>query len=292
MNDAALNDYLTAIGKIPLLTHEEEIILGRAVQAWMADKDSENPCPRIARRGMRAKERMVSANLRLVVSVSKRFMYRTHTLSRMDLIQEGSLGLIRGVEKFDPERGYKFSTFGFWWIRQGIARAIGQSDRMIRLPGAAGDVLHKVRRFIADETNLTGKAPTLEQCAAFANVPVNTLEIYLSHAAGHKSLDAQTKSQDDNGCAILDLLPGTSTNTVEEAWNSMELDRLQCALDTSLTEIERDVIDKMYGLTTGEPVTLEKVGKARGTSRESVRQAKERALRKIRVTSAKLPLLA
>ena len=290
MNDQSLNDYLTAIGRIPLLTHSEEIILGRAVQTWMADKDSANPCPRIERRGKRAKDRMVKANLRLVVSVSKRFMFRSHSLSRMDLIQEGNLGLIRGVEKFDPERGYRGSTYFYWWIRQGIARAIAYSDRMIRLPSGAGDVLSKIRRFVAEQVNLTGKIPTTEECAAFAGIPLETLEIYLSHAAGHRSLDSQAKIQDDDGCAIVDLLPSSSTNTVEEAWNSIELDRLQHLLGT-LTDTEQDVIDQMYGLSTGEPKTLQKLGKERGVSREAVRTAKERALRKIRVKSALLPLL-
>jgi RNA polymerase primary sigma factor len=290
--------YLDAAGKIPLLTKEEEIILGRAIQAMHGLLGANPSGPytteenRVIRTGRRARERMVNANMRLVVAVAKRFMYRTHCLELSDLVQEGTLGLIRGVEKFDPERGYCFSTYGYWWIRQGIARAIAQSDRMIRLPGAAGDVLSKIRRFVADAVNLTGKTPTMEQCAAFANIPVATLEIYLSHAAGHGSLDAHAKNSDDDGCAIVDLIASDSTNTVEEAWNSMELDRLQLILTTALTETERDVIDQMYGLTTGEPITLEKVGKTRGTSREAVRQAKEKALRKIRVKSAQLPLLA
>ena len=295
-NMEGLGYYLNAAGKIPLLSHEEEILLGRSVQAMQAllADNPEGPYTkeesRIIRTGRRARERMINGNMRLVVSVAKRFMFRAHCLELADLVQEGTLGLIRGVEKFDPERGYKFSTFGYWWIRQGIARAIAYSDRMIRLPSGAGDVLSKIRRFVAEQVNITGKIPTTEECAAFANIPLETLEIYLSHAAGHRSLDSQAKTQDDDGCAIVDLLPSSSTNTVEEAWNSIELDRLQHLLGT-LTDTEQDVIDQMYGLSTGEPKTLQKLGKERGVSREAVRTAKERALRKIRVKSALMPLL-
>ena len=290
-SDPALTDYLREVGRIPLLTHEEEIFLGRQVQEWVQDRASDKPCPRIERRGRRALNRMVQANLRLVVAVSKRFYNRTHTLSQMDLIQEGSLGLVRGVEKFDPSRGYKFSTYGYWWIRQGMSRAISQSDRMIRLPGTAGDALSKVRRFATDYRGEHGIAPSLEECAAFVNLDPSTLALYLSHAPSHASIDALSKSQgDSDGAAIVDLLPSDSTNTVEAAWDSMEMDRLEALLEV-LTEVEYDVLDRMYGLTTGAPQTLEAVGRARGTSREAIRQAKERALQKIRTLRAKTPLL-
>jgi RNA polymerase primary sigma factor len=292
MSDQALNDYLTAIGKIPLLTTEEEIFYGRDVQLWIADRESTSPCPRIERRGKRATRRMVQGNLRLVVTVSTKFYNRASALTRMDLIQEGNLGLIRAVEKFDPSRGYKFSTYAYWWIRQGMSRAISQSDRMIRLPMPAGDILSRVRRFASDYRGEHGVAPSLEQCAKVAGIVPDTLALYLSHAAGHASIDALAKSQGDaDGCAIIDLLPSNATNTVEDAWESMELDRLEVLLE-ALTEAEYDVLDQTYGLSTGSPKTLEAVGKEKGVSRERVRQIKERALMKVRARGALSPLLA
>jgi len=289
--------YLNAAGKIPLLTAEEEIILGRTVQAMQALLASNPEGPytkeesRTLRAGKRAKERMVNGNLRLVVSVAKRFMYRTQSLELSDLVQEGTIGLIRGVEKFDPERGFKASTYLYWWIRQGMSRAVAQSDRMVRLPGAAGDILAKIRRYVADYQNDNGSKPSLEQCAAFANIHPDTLTFYLSHAAGHASLDAPASSHRDNeGSSIIEMLASSSINNVDTAWECMEIDRAQALLD-HLTDAERDLVDQVFGLTTGQPKTLYEIGRERGTSRENIRQTKERALRKLRILTAKTPLL-
>ena len=154
VDTGAIDHILTAAGRAPLLTAEEEILLGRRVQALMRLLEDKPDGPytsaeqRTLRLGKRAKERMITANIRLVVHVAKKYIHRIQTLTLADLIQEGSIGLIRGVEKFDPERGYKFSTFGYWWVRQGISRAITQNDRVIRLPIAAVEALNKLRGFV------------------------------------------------------------------------------------------------------------------------------------------------
>ncbi|MGA1512658.1 MAG: sigma-70 family RNA polymerase sigma factor, partial [Aquiluna sp.] len=144
-----LRDYLNQIGKIPLLTAAEEIELGHAIQKMIAvqtDQPSKEE-QRILRIGKRAKERMIKGNLRLVVGVAKKYKHLTNRLTMHDLVQEGNIGLIRAVELFDPARGYKFSTYAYWWIRQGIMRSIQVQDRIIKLPTGAGDALRKVRTF-------------------------------------------------------------------------------------------------------------------------------------------------
>ena len=144
-----LRDYLNQIGKIPLLTGAEEIELGHAIKR-MAAIDPANPTKaelRILKIGKRAKDRMIKGNLRLVVGVAKKYKHMTNRLTMHDLVQEGNIGLIRAVELFDPERGYKFSTYAYWWIRQGIMRAIQMYDRIIKLPTGAIEILRKVRIF-------------------------------------------------------------------------------------------------------------------------------------------------
>ena len=190
MTDQSLQDYLTDIGRIPLLTPAQEIILGRDVQAWMANKESAAPCPRIERRGRRAKDHMINANLRLVVSIAKRFTHGDHTLSQMDLIQAGNLGLIRGVEKFDPERGYRCSTYFYWWIRQGITRHIDECGRTIRIPTTHSDTAAKARRVASELAFILGRTPTRAELADELGVNVDELERLLLVSAGCFSLDA------------------------------------------------------------------------------------------------------
>ena len=284
MADTALDDYLASISRVPLLSRDEEIILGRQVQRWVNNRNSDDPCPRIARSGKRAFQRMVRANLRLVVAASKKFYGQRNTLgiARMDLIQEGNLGLMRGVEKFDPERGYKFSTYGYWWIRQAMYRAICQSGRTIRLPSSANETLTKIRHWV-DEQVALGVKPSLQECADFAGIPLPSLERYLIHAQGVTSLDATAKMSkgDREASALIDLIPSSDTNSIESAWEKMELERLHETI-SGLSDLEHSIIDRAYGLTTGKPISLRELGEEQNLSRERIRQIKERALRKIR----------
>ena len=291
MTRDSLRSYLNEIGKIPLLTTQEEIILARQVQAWLNDKDSPRPCPRLARQGKRAKDRMISGNLRLVVSVAKKYMHRTRMLTLNDLIQEGCLGLARGVEKFDPERGFAFSTYAYWWIRQAISRSISQTDRMIRLPSNAGDALNKIRYYVAEYQSINGHAPSREECAKFADIPVDTLALYLTHASGHTSLDAQARGdRDGDGSCLLDLIASECDDPIDTAWNDLEAERALAMLGT-LSETEQEVIGQAFGLVTGEAKSMATIARERGTSREAARQAKERALNKLRFGHVQLPLL-
>ena len=192
-----LRDYLNQIGKIPLLTAAEEIELGNSIQRMMPLLDKPNPTKeeqKVIRIGKRAKKRMVQGNLRLVISVASKYNKMTSRLSMQDLIQEGNIGLIRAVEMFDPSRGYKFSTYAYWWIRQGIMRATQTQDRMIKLPSGAPDGLRKVKYFMIDYQKEHGVMPTLKQCADLIGVQPETMRNYLQAASDATSLDAKAKS--------------------------------------------------------------------------------------------------
>ena len=180
-----VQDFLNQAGKIPLLTHSEEILLGRSVQAMQAllAENPQGPYAKdeslVLRRGKRAKERMVTANLRLVVSIAKRYLRVAQHLGFDDLIQEGMFGLIRGVEKFDPERGYRGSTYFYWWIRQSISRAISQQDRIIRLPVNAIDCLNKLRLWMPQFFREHGRMPSPQECADHVEVTLPVMRHYL-----------------------------------------------------------------------------------------------------------------
>ena len=223
MNDQSLRDYLADIGRIPLLTPAQEIILGREVQAWMADKESDNPCPRIERRGKRAKNHMVNANLRLVVSIAKKFANGTHTLSLMDLIQAGNLGLIRGVERFDPERGYRCSTYFYWWVRQGITRHIDECGSTIRIPTTQSDTAAKARRVASELSIMLGRTPTRAELADEMGMKQDELERLLLVSAGCYSLDAPLPGVGDDGTMLRDVLAAVDVSTPPDDPQQAEL---------------------------------------------------------------------
>jgi len=217
MSDSSIQDYLNAIGRIPMLTYEEQIILGRAVQAWMADKESNNPCPRIGRRGKRAMDRMVSANLRLVVSIARLFAHPAHGLSQMDLIQAGNLGLIRGVEKFDPERGYRCSTYFYWWIRQGITREIENVGRTIRIPSTRNGTIAKARKVAAALAAQLGRAPSRAELAAALEMTPADIDLVLIQSLPCRSLDADLLGGDDTQFGDLLATPAPPEDDPEVA---------------------------------------------------------------------------
>ena len=200
-----VRSYLRDIGRVPLLTHEQEITLGRQVQDLMdleameneiESRDGAKPSPaqlakasgltslqlkRKLQHGRRAKERMVAANLRLVVSVAKKYTKRNMEL--LDLIQEGTIGLVRGVEKFDPTRGYKFSTYAYWWIRQGITRAIAEKSRTIRLPIHITEMLNKLKKGQRVLSQELGRTPTVTELAEFVELPEDDVKDLMCRAA-------------------------------------------------------------------------------------------------------------
>jgi RNA polymerase primary sigma factor len=282
-----IRDYLNSIGQIPLLTHDEELMLGRSIQAWQADRQSNNPCPRIARRGKRALDRMVKGNLRLVVSVSRRYLGRAYTLTHMDLIQEGNVGLIRAAEKFDPARGYKFSTYATWWIRQAMARLLAQNDRIVRIPTNAHDILNNLRYFVWEFRQQHDRMPSIQECAKESGVTVESLRYYLLHGNNTTSLDQTIKGRDGDKDA------GTIGSCVAadapDPLDAVEISMLQEKLDDwkwNLTELQLSIINRRFGLEGHQPETLASISKDLGVSREAVRLQEQRGLRKMRLASA------
>ena len=241
MVNSTVSFILEKAGRYPLLTPAQEISLSRKIQLWIEFRDIENPAmwqKRIIRAGRRAYDRMYVCNIRLVVNVAKKFHRFTESLGFEDLIQEGCVGLARAVEKFDPERGYKFSTYAFWWIRQSISRAIAQSDRAIRLPGDAGNIFSKVGKFIETERIATGRVPSTKACALYAGVSETRLKDILRHAGGVYSLDAKAKHKSEEASSLLDLIPCDRGNP----WEVVEQEELIEQLD--------DLLKKLSSLST------------------------------------------
>ena len=280
-------DYLNSIGQIPLLAHEEELTLARSIQAWLADRNSDSPCPRIARRGRRAQDRMTKGNLRLVVSTARKFFGRGQSLTMMDLIQEGNIGLIKATERFDPSRGYKFSTYASWWIRAAILRALAHNDRIVRLPTAATDILNNMRHFAWQFRQNHDRFPTIEECAENASISSEYLRYYLMHQWGCVSLDQKVRG---NKCNDDDVTIGSFiTADTPEPLEVLHFSMLEEKLDSwkwNLTELQLSVINRRFGLDGHKQETLEAIGRELGVTREAIRNHEQRGLRKMRLASA------
>ena len=288
--------YLSTIGRIPLLTPAEEIELGNQVQAMMAltedclinneSKEFTSRERRVIRIGRRAKERMMKANLRLVVSVAKK--YQGKGLELLDLVQEGSLGLERAVEKFDPTRGYKFSTYAFWWIRQSMTRAIACQSRTIRLPVHLSERLTTIRKISLDLAHKLGAMPSRAEIAEEMDIPLEELDSLLRQALTTSSLDAPVNG-DDGRSFLGDLIADSSheepLDKVEQRIHQEQLGRWL----THLSEQEQHVLRLRFGLEGNERHTLAEIGRLLSVSRERVRQVELKALRKLRNLTRKLP---
>jgi RNA polymerase primary sigma factor len=221
MSNDHTGSYLKAIGKIPLLTTEEEIILNRQILEWLIFRDRIGPLTkqelRKARVGKRAHKKFMEANLRLVVSIAKKYNHMIKTLDLMDLVQEGNIGLTKAVEKFDASRGYKFSTYGYWWIRQAITRAIQMQDRMVRLPGHAHDLLTKIRAWGRVYAQQHGRDPSMLMAAEEFKIDPKLLESYLLFEWNVQSLDKPAEYSDNAGRVTLaDIIPDPNHHPVEQ----------------------------------------------------------------------------
>lgn len=284
-NDS-VQDFLNEAGKIPLLTHDEEIILGRKVQAMqrLLEECPDGPYDfdqqRVIRLGKRAKERMVTANLRLVVSVAKRYIRAVRHMELADLIQEGMFGLIRGIEKFDPERGYKASTYLYWWIRQGVNRAISQQDRIIRLPFNGIDCISKLRTWVPEFRRQHGRTPSAEECAAYCNTSIHTMRHYLAHIESAVSLDL--RCGDDDSSHLLDLVVGLEDAPLDVMETQDGLERLNGWIN-HLSDREQEVLAMRFGMNGHSPSTLVEVGQRMKFTREAARQNERKALLKLRL---------
>ncbi|MGV9354428.1 RNA polymerase sigma factor [Streptomyces misionensis] len=281
--------YLREIGRIPLLTAAEEVELARRVEAGLFAEEKLGSTPdldgglahdldRLVIMGRVAKRRLIEANLRLVVSVAKRYVGRGLTM--LDLVQEGNLGLIRAVEKFDYARGYKFSTYATWWIRQAMSRALADQARTIRVPVHVVELINRVVRVQRRMLQERGYEPTPEEVAAHLDLPPERVGEVLRLAQEPVSLHAPVGEEDD--VALGDLIEdGDAASPVESAAFLLLKQHLEAVLST-LGERERKVVQLRYGLLDGRPRTLEEIGRLFGVTRERIRQIESKTLAKLR----------
>ncbi|WP_155058361.1 RNA polymerase sigma factor [Streptomyces blattellae] len=281
--------YLREIGRIPLLTAAEEVELARRVEAGLFAEEKLAGAPdldsqlaldldRLVVMGRMAKRRLIEANLRLVVSVAKRYVGRGLTM--LDLVQEGNLGLIRAVEKFDYARGYKFSTYATWWIRQAMSRALADQARTIRVPVHVVELINRVVRVQRRMLQERGYEPTPEEVAAHLDLPPERVSEVLRLAQEPVSLHAPVGEEDD--VALGDLIEdGDAASPVESAAFLLLREHLEAVLST-LGERERKVVQLRYGLADGRPRTLEEIGRIFGVTRERIRQIESKTLNKLR----------
>ena len=292
--------YLRDIGRIPLLEHDEEILLGRQVQRLMELQEMKKelqlnneglaeamdvPAKQIRKElhdGRKAKDKMVTANLRLVVSVAKKYTKRNMEL--LDIIQEGTIGLVRGVEKFDPGRGYKFSTYAYWWIRQGITRAIAEKSRAIRLPIHVTENLNKLKKAQRELSQLNGEMPNVFQLADYLGLTADEIKDLMCKARQPTSLEVKIGENRDT--SLLDLLED------ETQLPDVLLER-QCIKDdireliSDLPEMQAAVISMRYGIGEEimEPMSMTAIGQILNMSRDRVRTLEQKGLRELRSQS-------
>ena len=292
-NKIAMQDsvtwFLTSICREPLLTPSEEIELGNHVQRMMKIIDNRIPISaeeaKALRLGKKSKERMMKANLRLVVSVAKK--YQGKGLDLQDLIQEGSLGLERAVEKFDPTRGYKFSTYAFWWIRQSMTRAIATQGRAIRLPVHLSERLTLIKKVTQELTHKLGEIPTRKEIAEEMGLSIEEIDSILRQSLTTSSLDEPVNANE--GKTFLgDLIADTQNiEPLEEIEINMYKEQLGKWL-SHLNEQEKQVITLRFGLDDSKRMTLTEIGKIMEISRERVRQIELKSLRKLKGLTKKL----
>jgi RNA polymerase primary sigma factor len=281
--------YLEAAGAEPLLTKEEEVELAMAIEHGKEAEErlgsgrirsdaTKRKLRETIRKAERARKRFILANLRLVVSIAKK--YQGQGLPLLDLIQEGNIGLMRGVELFDWRRGFKFSTYATWWIRQAITRAIADRGRSIRIPVHVHERIRKVRQTKERLTQQTGKEPTPEELASEAGLPVEALDqLEVASRQEPRSLHEPVGEDTELGDLVALVQDEDPVDSVEDA---MLREEIGVAVDATLEPLEQEVITHRYGLGTGRPMSLREVAEHVGVSAETVRKVERNALLKLR----------
>jgi RNA polymerase primary sigma factor len=294
----SVHTYLKSIGRTSLLTAEQEVDLAKRIEAGLfaehkldtepgLDEDFRHDLELVAEDGHRAKAHMLEANLRLVVSVAKK--YTDRGLSLLDVVQEGNLGLIRAVEKFDYSKGYKFSTYAMWWIRQAIQRGFADSARTIRLPVHVLEMLSKLSRVERDMHQKLGREPTPEELAVELDRTPDQIEELLRTSRQPISLDSTIG--EDGETSIGDLIEDVDAPEASEMVDrQLMAEQLRSALD-ALTPREATIMSMRFGLYDGNPHTLDEIGRALGLTRERIRQLEKQSLSKLRHPSRAQPLL-
>ena len=305
----SVRSYLRDIGRIPLLEHDEEILLGRKVQRLMeiegkrkelAEQNNrqidntelatcfdydQKALRRDIREGTKAKDKMVTANLRLVVSVAKKYTRRNMEL--LDIIQEGTIGLVRGVEKFDPGRGYKFSTYAYWWIRQGITRAIAEKSRAIRLPIHVTENLNKLKKAQRELSQMNGYMPSVFQLSDHLELTVDEIKDLMCKARQPTSLEIKIGENRDT--ALIDLLED-ETQLPERILEHQYIKEDIRELIGDLPEMQAAVISMRYGVGEDiyEPMSMTAIGQLLNMSRDRVRTLEHKALRTLKECSSQV----
>ncbi|MGB5631145.1 MAG: sigma-70 family RNA polymerase sigma factor [Waterburya sp.] len=277
-SDNTVADYLKEIGRNPLLSGSEEIQFANQIQAMMPLLEQEDLTPEeqeIVRRGQLARQAMAQANLRLVVSIAKK--YQNRGMSLLDLIQEGSIGVMRAAEKFDPSKGYKFSTYSYWWIKQAMTRAIANQSRTIRLPIHITDKLNKIKKTTRQLSQKLGRKPTEAEIANEMDIEIKRLRyiIQASYRAKPKSLNVTI---DENQTELGQILADDSASPTDFIFEQELSSQVETLLD-KLSPRQKDVIMLRFGLKDGQTKTYEQISDLCGISRESVRQIKNKALK-------------
>jgi len=289
--------YLRDIGRIPLLEHDEEILLGRQVQRLMEIKEQKETLnldneglaaasditlkqlKREIREGEKAKDKMVTANLRLVVSVAKKYTKRNMEL--LDIIQEGTIGLVRGVEKFDPGRGYKFSTYAYWWIRQGITRAIAEKSRAIRLPIHVTENLNRLKKAQRELSQMNGYMPSIHQLSDYLELSVDDIKDLMCKARQPTSLEIKIGENRDT--ALIDLLED-ETQLPEMLLEKALIKEDMHSMIRDLPDLQAAVISMRYGIGDElfEAMSMTAIGQVLNMSRDRVRTLEHKAIKTLK----------
>ena len=274
MTADAMRDYLDAISRYPLLSTQQEIQLARKIAQYMELRDNPSPTPaeqRLIKAGLKARATMVNCNLRLVVHIAKRYTGRIKSMDMLDLCQEGNIGLQRAAEKFDASRGYKFSTYAYWWIRQSLKRAIDSKERMIKIPIHMIDRIFKALQVEIEFMKKHGRKPSKTELAKVMGLTIEQLLALVDCNSVHISLDELVT---DDGNSLLDLIASPEVDIDYDLDHSKE--HVQLAL-SYLSDMEQDIINKRYN----EDLTFTAIAKDHNVCRERIRQKMTSAHRKL-----------